>query len=152
MTFDIGTRPSKDAADRFVLYYDETQRKRELKEDGSPPTRDDGTEYESLVFWLVPLTGRVQRKIADEMMVVDQRTNEARMRSGSAIATRMKHGVLHVDGLSLKGRDVHTITDEVFNALPGWVINDVTQRIAELSGDTEEDERVEDFGEESPDQ
>lgn len=146
---DLGKKPTKDEAERFVLWYDGNRRVTP-NEDGSAPSNDEGVEFPSIVFYLTPLNGRAQRRIADEMMEIDQRSGKAVMRTGTAMATRVRHGVIAVEGVTLKGRPIGVMTDDLYDALPGWVNEAVAARVAQISGDTPEEEEREVFANGSP--
>lgn len=137
MALEIGKQPTIEDATEFVVWHD-GKKIVNPGPNGEAPVREDGTEYDKITTYLIPMVGAVQRRIADQMMVMDQKNNRANMLTGSSLMERMIACVIHVDGIEHRGNPIRRIDQKVYDLLPSFYINAVSNRLAELNGDEEE--------------
>lgn len=137
MGFKIGKQISKEDAFESKVFYreDENGNQTHVK-------REDAQDSDQCVsFFLVPLTGRAQREISDRMMSVSKK-GKTEMQTGTAEMIRVLRSVIAVEGMeSATGRQLNRLTEDVYDAMPRWMLDEVLEDIHKLNGtDTVEDE------------
>ena len=139
--FEIGKRVTKEEAIPFNVYYEGSLRIMPEESDDDDvigenrPLNSQGQPAEFVTFYLAPMTGKVQRMIADSMMVMDQRTSKTSLRTGSATRARVLASVVAVEGIEYKGVAINVLTEKTYDALPGWMISAVAERLDQINGD-----------------
>lgn len=137
--FQLGKMPTKENATQFFVYHDGMNFVASRDDDENPPTLPNSEQpCECITFYLAPETGRVARKIADEVVELNSKKRTASMRTGSATMERIVSSVVWVEGLlDAKGNEVHKINQRVHDDMPSWLINALSKRISKLNRDEE---------------
>lgn len=136
MGFKIGKPMSKEDAFESKVYYgeDESGNQYHIK-------REDANDEDSHVsFFIVPLTGKATREISDRMMSVN-RKGKTTMQTGTAEMIRVLRSVIHVDGLeTVQGRGLNRMTEDIYDSMPRWMLEQVLEDIHKLNGTDQIDE------------
>lgn len=126
MAFKIGRQLTKNDATVVDIFYDENF--------NHVKAEDAQDDTEKVSFFIVPLTGKSQREISDKMMSVS-RKGKTTMQTGTAEMIRVLRSVIAVEGLeTAQGRALNRMTEDVYDACPRWMLEELTEAIHKLNG------------------
>jgi len=128
--FDLDRLDATDEAPSLVLGYDQNLRSCET----NAPECAGRVE-----FWMRALTGRDDRAITDSM-VTASRKGGARYNAGKMAQTRVCRSVVRVRGLGAGAVEHETITPEVYDRLPKWMVEKLQAKVQEINGEEAVDE------------
>lgn len=143
MGFQVGGKITKEDCYPFKIYYEGQKRVMpEPEADPDSPVLNSMGESAAFMTWyLKPMLGRLQKVIADEMVDMNQRKGKAKMLTGSATMKKVVQCTFEVEGLDFRGVERKHMSNEVFDEIPGWVINAVGEKIDDLNGNVEADDK-----------
>lgn len=128
--FDLDRLDATEEAPSLVLGYDQALH---------PCEAGSSVCVGKIEFWMRPLTGRDERAITDSMITAS-RKGGARYNAGKMAQTRVCRSVVRVRGLGSGSVEHETITPEVYDRLPKWMVEKLQAKVQEINGEEAVDE------------
>lgn len=131
----LGTNDTRETAIIRRMYYGPDGLER-LPVGGQPPHDENGVEFPFITWGFRALRGRDQRKIQDEAVEIDTNKGTAKMKTGTAIKSRVLGSIVFVDGLGwANGQAVDAVSERLYDDLKVWQINRIAVWIDEINQD-----------------
>lgn len=139
----IGTGDTRENAIVRTMYHGPDGLER-MAEGDTPPSNDDGTPCDKIVWGLRALRGRDQMKIQNESVEMDTKRGTAKMMTGNAVKSRILGSIVFVDGLAwANGVPIEGVNERVYADLPVWMINRLGAWVDDINRDSDEAKKEE---------